>query len=102
MQTHLEPLAETAEAAPGRRVERDASRRCGIVREETGAAPRELRFLETEDGLVVFLTLGARSDERSLDAHAQASEVEEHIRREQPESPTSSSTPSHETQKISA
>ena len=56
-----------------------------IVRERTGTAPRELRFLHTEDGLVAFLTLALDPASALSDAHAQASEVEEDIRRALPE-----------------
>ena len=56
-----------------------------IVRERTGSAPRELRFLETVEGLVVFLTLGLDPSAPLAEAHARASEVEEQIRAELPE-----------------
>ena len=36
-----------------------------IVHEQTGGAPRELRFLETDDGLVAFLTLGLDPQHRA-------------------------------------
>jgi cation diffusion facilitator family transporter len=87
VQTHLEPLREpgagrTPEQAD---VERDAKVVGKIVRERTGAAPRELRFLQTEDGLVAFLTLALDPASALSDAHAQASEVEEDIRRALPQ-----------------
>jgi cation diffusion facilitator family transporter len=86
VQTHLEPLREpgagrTPEEAD---VERDAEVVDRIVRERTGTAPRELRFLQTEDGLVAFLTLALDPASALADAHAQASEVEEDIRRALP------------------
>jgi cation diffusion facilitator family transporter len=83
VQTHLEPLTETREA---REVEADAAsvvRR--VVREATGAEPRELRFLRTDGGLVAFLTLGLDGTSRLEAAHARASEIEERIRRERPD-----------------
>jgi cation diffusion facilitator family transporter len=85
VQTHLEPLAEEGE---GRRrlddsAERDVVLR--IVREITGAAPRDLRFLDTPDGLVAHLTLGLEGDRPLADAHARASEIEERIRRARPD-----------------
>ncbi|MDQ3824135.1 MAG: cation transporter, partial [Actinomycetota bacterium] len=49
------------------------------------AAPRELRFLRTDDGLVAFLTLGLDPSSPLSEAHARASEVEERIRRAAPE-----------------
>jgi cation diffusion facilitator family transporter len=85
VQTHLEPLAEVGE---GRRLtddsaERDVVRR--IVREITGHDPRELRFLDTEEGLVAHLTLGLEGGSPLAEAHARASEIEERIRRARPE-----------------
>jgi cation diffusion facilitator family transporter len=83
VQTHLEPLAEAKEA---REVEPESTalvRR--IVREVTGAEPRELRFLNTDSGLVAFLTLGLDGQTRLADAHACASEIEERVRRERPD-----------------
>ena len=56
-----------------------------IVREAVGHDPRELRFLQTNEGLVAFLTLGLDPDESLADAHARASEVEARIRSERPE-----------------
>jgi cation diffusion facilitator family transporter len=82
VQTHLEPLTETG---TGRSVDRDASRIAEIVRVETGSEPREVRFLDTDEGLVAFLTLGLDPDTSLADAHRRASEIEERIRRERPE-----------------
>jgi cation diffusion facilitator family transporter len=84
VRTHLEPLAEEAEGrvddskADHALVER-------VVREATGAAPRELRFIDTEDGLVAYLTLGLDPQTTLAEAHTRASEIEERIRRERPE-----------------
>jgi cation diffusion facilitator family transporter len=87
VQTHLEPLAEEAEGK--RLAEADAAADAEIVtrivRELTGAAPRELRFLRTDDGVVAFLTLGLDARSPLAEAHLRASEVEERIRRERPE-----------------
>ena len=82
VQTHIEPLAETAEGAE---VERDRAAITRVVQEETGQAPRELRFLNTAEGTVVYLTLRLDGATPLADAHAHASRVEERIRREQPE-----------------
>jgi cation diffusion facilitator family transporter len=86
VQTHLEPLAEEAEgqSARGAEVARDAQAVTRIVVDQTGLPPRELRFLQTVDGLVVFLTLGLDPSVPLAEAHARASEIEERIRREQP------------------
>jgi cation diffusion facilitator family transporter len=87
VQTHLEPLREPA---PGRApAEADVGSHADvvrrIVREQTGGAPRELRFLQTDDGLVVFLTVAFDPDSALAEAHARASEVEQEIRRALPE-----------------
>jgi cation diffusion facilitator family transporter len=82
VQTHLEPLAEPAR---GTSVERDANFVAEIVRSATGAVPRQLRFVETDEGLVAFLTLGLDPGTSLADAHRRASEIEERIRRERPE-----------------
>jgi cation diffusion facilitator family transporter len=85
VQTHLEPLSEAGE---GRRMTDDTAERdvvMRIVRDITGEDARELRFLQTEDGLVAHLTLGLEGGSRLSDAHARASEIEERIRRVRPE-----------------
>jgi cation diffusion facilitator family transporter len=82
VQTHLEPLAEPERATS---VDRDAGLFEEIVRDATGAPPRELRFLETDEGLVAFLTLGLDPSTPLAEAHRRASEIEERIRRERPE-----------------
>jgi divalent metal cation (Fe/Co/Zn/Cd) transporter len=87
VRTHLEPLAEVA---AGRRphsaeIERTTQSVLEIVRAETGGKPRELRFLETDEGLILFLTLALDPQRPLEEAHALASSIEERIRREQPE-----------------
>jgi divalent metal cation (Fe/Co/Zn/Cd) transporter len=87
VQTHLEPLAEPARGstpAP-RDVERDAATVREIVRELVGAEPRELRFLETDEGLIALLTVAVAPGTPLAEAHSRASEVEEAIRRARPE-----------------
>jgi divalent metal cation (Fe/Co/Zn/Cd) transporter len=87
VQTHLEPLAEEAEgtrlSAEDVAAEHDVVAR--IVREAMGAEPKELRFVHTDEGLVVHLTLQLPAGRTLADAHAAASRVEELIRRERPE-----------------
>jgi cation diffusion facilitator family transporter len=88
VQTHIEPLpAETATpalpAADGLDSERAAIEE--VVRELTGRAPRELRFRRTPDGLLAFLTLGLGGEATLVQAHAQASEIEQRVRGEHPE-----------------
>jgi divalent metal cation (Fe/Co/Zn/Cd) transporter len=86
VQTHLEPLAEEAAGThlAGTEVAADADVR-SVVREATGADPRELRFLHTTEGLVAFLTLGLDPGVPLAHAHARASQIEERIRRARPE-----------------
>jgi cation diffusion facilitator family transporter len=83
VQTHLEPLAE---AGLGRTaVDVDAGSVARIVRQATGVAPRELRFLRTDEGLLAYLTLALDPGTPLAEAHAHASQVEERIRRERPD-----------------
>jgi cation diffusion facilitator family transporter len=82
VQIHLEPLAETAGAAE---VSGDVATVRAVVREVAGVEPRDLRFLNTDDGLVAHLTLRLGAGRALADAHARASEIEERIRRLLPE-----------------
>src|SRR5262249_61045197 len=65
------------------RADEDAVAR--VVREATGAPPRELRLLQGSDGLLVYVTIGLDSTTTLADAHARASELEELIRRARPD-----------------
>jgi divalent metal cation (Fe/Co/Zn/Cd) transporter len=87
VQTHIEPLTSESEGTrpPAAAVADDADTVARIVRDATGSDPEALRFLRTDDGLVVYLTLRLRPGTPLADAHAQASRVEELIRRERPE-----------------
>ena len=80
-QTHLEPIGETAAAEE---VEVDTAAIETAVREETGADARELRLVRTDDGIVVFLTLGLPSAGSLADAHSLASAIERRVRTEVP------------------
>lgn len=82
VRTHLEPLAE---AAAAQEVAIDAGVVERVVREETGSAPRELRFVRTDEGIVAFLTLALAGHDSLVDAHARASVVEERVREAVPE-----------------
>jgi cation diffusion facilitator family transporter len=82
VQTHLEPLAEESGAAI---VAGDAAAVSRIVRATVGVTPDDVRFLETDEGLVAHLTLRLGSETALADAHAQASRIEEEIRRRLPE-----------------
>ena len=87
VQTHLEPLAEEISGSRprGREVADNYEIIERIVRETTGTMPHELRFLHTDEGLVAFLTLRLGGAAALNEAHAQASRIEEAIRRERPE-----------------
>ena len=82
VQTHIEPLAEEG---VGREVQADTEAVVRIVREATGAAPRALRFLRTDGGLVAHLTLGLDSAGTLTEAHERASTVEQRIHDALPE-----------------
>ncbi len=81
VRTHLEPLGEEA---AGTEVAGDAATVRRIVRAELGVDPAELRFVDTDEGLVAYLTLRLGADTLAA-AHADASRIEELIRRERPE-----------------
>jgi cation diffusion facilitator family transporter len=83
VQTHLEPLRETA--AGERTAPPDERAILRIVREFSGEPPRDARLVRTEEGLLVFVTLRVPADRTLAEAHALASEVEERIRLELPE-----------------
>jgi cation diffusion facilitator family transporter len=85
VQIHLEPLTDVAEATS---MEDDRAERgvvLEIVREITGQDPRELRFVDTGDGLLAYLTLGLDASIPLAEAHARASEIEERIHRARPD-----------------
>lgn len=85
VQTHLEPLTEDEEARAAENVDTEAGVVTRIVRDALGREPRELRFLQTDEGLVAFLTLGLDPSESLAQAHARASEVEARIRSVRPD-----------------
>ena len=77
VQTHIEPLAEES---AGEVVEHDSADVERIVVEATGEQPRAVRFLNTDEGLVVFLTLGLAAGVTLAEAHARASAIEARVR----------------------
>jgi cation diffusion facilitator family transporter len=85
VQTHLEPLAEDEPARAVENVDARAGDVSRIVSDVLGREPRDLRFLQTDEGLVAFLTLGLDPAGSLADAHTQASEVEARIRSARPE-----------------
>jgi cation diffusion facilitator family transporter len=85
VQTHIEPLTEDEHVRAADDVDVEKGDVTRIVREAIGHEPRELRFLQTNEGLVAFLTLGLDPGASLADAHTQASEVEARIRAVRPE-----------------
>jgi divalent metal cation (Fe/Co/Zn/Cd) transporter len=87
VQTHLEPLSETALGREPRAVDTKRAEQAvlRVVLAETSAPPRALRFLETDEGLIAFLTLRVDPHSELQQAHALASRIEERIRNERPE-----------------
>jgi divalent metal cation (Fe/Co/Zn/Cd) transporter len=82
VQTHLEPLRETATGE--RTAPPDEEAILAIVRDLTGEPPREVRLVRTDEGLLIFVTLHMAPDLTLAAAHALASEVEERIRQQLP------------------
>ena len=76
VQSHLEPLAEPA---AGREADADPGEIERLVLEATGTSPRAVRFLHTDEGLIVFLTLVLDPAESLASAHATASSIEQEI-----------------------
>jgi cation diffusion facilitator family transporter len=82
VQTHIEPLREVEAGADA---DADDAVVSEIVRDVTGAPPREIRFRRTEQGLVAFVTVRVGAGQALDEAHARASEIEARIRRKRPE-----------------
>jgi cation diffusion facilitator family transporter len=83
VRTHIEPLRE---AAPGRRAEPDARDAVArVVRIATGREPRDLRLVETDDGLVAYVSISLHPGTPLSEAHARASLIEERVRHERPD-----------------
>ena len=83
VQTHLEPLRETA--AGERTAPPDEQAIFAIAREVTGEPPRDVRLVRTDEGLLVFVTLHVAPERTLAEAHALASAVEGRIREQMPE-----------------
>jgi divalent metal cation (Fe/Co/Zn/Cd) transporter len=77
VQSHLEPLREPASGRESYDDPADIER---LVLETTGARPRATRFLHTDEGLIVFITLVLDPAESLAAAHVTASSVEKQIR----------------------
>lgn len=88
VQTHLEPLERPLASAPVDR-RRDLAGRTrrveALVRGHGAVRPEAVRFLDTDDGLVLFLTVGLPADVDLAAAHRVAGELEEAVRSDQPD-----------------
>ena len=67
------------------RVRREVGRHAELLPPLVGGDASELRFLDTDEGLVAHMTLRLGSGQALSDAHARASEIEERIRLRLPE-----------------
>jgi len=87
VQTHLEPLERPLPASDetGISDESELMRIARLVIDRTGHAPRELRLLHTDGGLVVFVSVAAGPDTGLPDAHELASRLEDDIRHARPQ-----------------
>jgi cation diffusion facilitator family transporter len=87
VQTHLEPLERPLSAHPATTsADLDAIREIKrIVLQRTGEKPRGTTLLRTEDGRVIFLTLGVSTETSLIDAHQLGSELEEELRQRVPD-----------------
>ncbi|MBS1677794.1 MAG: cation diffusion facilitator family transporter [Actinobacteria bacterium] len=84
VQTHLEPLEEPF-AVTAATDDAAAGRIAALVEDRTGAAPRRLKLLATDLGLVVFVDVVASPDTTLEAAHDMARRLEQEIRRSRPE-----------------
>ena len=82
VQTHLEPLERPLSTRPpdGGAERRTAREIEELVRELTGSLPQMVRLIQTEVGLVLFITLAVGPGESLAEAHELASELEEQLR----------------------
>lgn len=85
--THLEPLERSVATGPD--LDRDDSQPVdtirAVVREQVGGDARDARTFTTEKGLVVFVAVPVGPTASLADAHQQASELEETLRRRLPQ-----------------
>jgi divalent metal cation (Fe/Co/Zn/Cd) transporter len=87
VRTHLEPLERLIAPDPsgngnaGPTIETIRA----LVRDETGQDPLDVRVLPTERGIVVFLDISVSASASLADAHQQASELEEALRKRLPQ-----------------
>jgi cation diffusion facilitator family transporter len=84
VRTHLEPLEQPIATDPtaGRDQRWMTERIEQIVRDQTGAEPRDVRLLPTQAGSVLFITVPVGAAASLADAHELASRLEEVLRKE--------------------
>jgi cation diffusion facilitator family transporter len=86
--THLEPLEQPVAARPeddgDQRDDAQRQRIRQLVVERTGQAPRDLRLLHADGGLVVFVSVVVSAQMTLSAAHELASRLEDDIRSDQP------------------
>jgi divalent metal cation (Fe/Co/Zn/Cd) transporter len=85
VQTHLEPLERPLAVDPHNAPDEQAiGKFAEFVRARTGRAPVDLRLLQTDAGLVVFVTVATPATASLTDAHTLASRLEDDIRTADP------------------
>ena len=85
VQTHLEPLEEPQSAAVNSSAGVDGAAIRALVARLTGGAPVSMKTIRAARGPVLFLTVGVRRDLTLAAAHTLAGQLEEEIRRSQPQ-----------------
>jgi cation diffusion facilitator family transporter len=85
--THIEPLSETAEASKPARTEVMADREAidELVRHHTGAAPLDVSFRDAGQGRVAIITVALPAEESLREAHRRAGRIEEELRERRPD-----------------
>ncbi|HEY4977490.1 MAG TPA: cation diffusion facilitator family transporter [Gaiellaceae bacterium] len=81
--THLEPLDEevTGVAAPRIQTRDYGDVIRAVVRKVTGAPPKAVRFVRTDEGLVVNVIVALNPEITLSEAHKRASEIEQQVHR---------------------
>ena len=87
VRTHLEPLEQpvAADTTENGNAGRTLDTVRALVRDETGQDARNVRVIPTARGIVVFLDVSVAASASLADAHQQASELEEALRKRLPQ-----------------
>jgi divalent metal cation (Fe/Co/Zn/Cd) transporter len=85
--THIEPLSETANASTPGRDEVTADREAidELVRRHTGSAPVDVNFRDAGQGRVAIITVALPAEESLREAHRHAGRIEEELRERRPD-----------------